>query len=219
MNKLPAITIILSALIAMAGGIWLGQSTETERGSLKPAIIQGAIYPQAKYIERFELQNQLAETVTKSDFLNHWSLIFVGYTNCPDICPTTLSVMNQVNEYLTEQKIQAPKIVFLSIDPDRDTPLHIKRYVEYFNKDFIGLTGSQAQLSQLSQNLNAVFRKAPGADGEISKENYLMDHSSALMLINPQGNLQSILTAPHLPGTIIESIIQSKAYYEATLAH
>ena len=218
MNKLPAITIILSALIAMAGGIWLGQSTEVERGDLKPAIIQGAIYPQAKHIERFELQNQLVETVTKSDFLNHWSLIFVGYTNCPDICPTTLSVMNQVKEYLTEQKIQAPKIVFLSIDPERDTPLHIKRYVEYFDKDFTGLTGTQAQITQISQNLNAVFRKAPGADGEISEDNYLMDHSSALMLINPQGNLQSILTAPHLPGTIIESIIQSKAYYEATLA-
>lgn len=217
MKQLPVIAMILSALIAMAAGIWLGQTSNTPREALKPASIQGAIYPKAKLIRGFELQDQNSKRVTKLDLQGHWSLVFVGYTNCPDICPTTLSVMNQVIEYMNDQKIQAPEIVFLSIDPERDTPLHLRRYVDYFNKDFIALTGTLEQVSQLSQNLNAVFRKAPGANGEISKEDYLMDHSSALMLINPQGNLQSVLTAPHLPGTIIESIIQSKAYYEATL--
>lgn len=215
MKKLPAIAMTLAALIAMAAGIWLGQSND--KNQLKPAIIQGAIYPRAKDIADFELLDQFSEKVTKARFINHWSLVFIGYTNCPDICPTTLSVMTQVSEYMSEQKVQAPQIVFLSIDPERDTPLHLKRYVEYFNKDFLALTGSIKQVTDVSQNLNAVFRKAPGINGEISKDDYLMDHSSALMLINPQGNLQSILTAPHLPGTIIESIIQSKAYYEATL--
>jgi len=217
MKTIPTLVLILSALIAMAGGIWLGQSGNDERLSLKPAVIQGAIYPQAKVIKHFELQDQHSKTVSKRDFINKWSLVFVGYTNCPDICPTTLSVMNQVIEYMYEQHIEVPQIVFLSIDPERDTPLHLKRYVEYFNEDFLALTGSVKQVTQLSQDLNAVFRKAPGFTGEISKDDYLMDHSSALMLINPDGNLQSILTAPHLPGTIIESIIQSKAYYEATL--
>lgn len=218
MKKLPAIAMILSALIAMAAGIWLGQASNDQPDSLKPASIQGAIYPQAKYINGFSLQDQLSKSVTKLDFQDHWSLVFIGYTNCPDICPTTLSVMNQVVEYLNEQQIKPPQIVFLSVDPERDTPLHLKRYVDYFNKDFLALTGSLEQITQLTQNLNAVFRKAPGVSGEISEDDYLMDHSSALMLINPQGNLQSVLTAPHLPGTIIQSIIQSKAYYEATQA-
>ena len=215
MKKLTAIAMILSALIAMAAGIWLGQTSNQQTQTLKPAIIQGAIFPQAKYIEHFELIDQNKNIISKHDFQNHWSLVFVGYTNCPDICPMTLSVMNQVIEYMSEQLIQPPQIVFLSVDPERDTPLHLKRYVEYFNKDFLGLTGSLQQVTQLSQNMNAVFRKAPGLSGEISSEDYLIDHSSALMLINPQGNLQSILTAPHTPGSIIESIIQSKAYYGA----
>ena len=218
MKKLSAVAMIFSALIAMAAGIWLGQSSNQQSQTLKPAIIQGAIFPQAKYIQHFELIDQNQNTVSKRDFLNHWSLVFVGYTNCPDICPTTLSVMNQVIEYMNEQLIQAPEIIFLSVDPERDTPLHLKRYVEYFNKDFVGLTGSLEQVKQLSQNMNAVFRKAPGLNGKISRDDYLIDHSSALMLINPQGNLQSILTAPHTPGSIIESIIQSRAFYEATVS-
>lgn len=218
MKKLSAVAMIFSALIAMAAGIWLGQSSNQQTQSLKPAIIQGAIFPQAKFIKHFELIDQNNNIISKRDFLNHWSLIFVGYTNCPDICPTTLSVMNQVIEYMNEQLIQAPEIVFLSVDPERDTPLHLKRYVEYFNKDFLGLTGSLEQVTQVSQNMNAVFRKAPGLNGKISSDDYLIDHSSALMLINPQGNLQSILTAPHTPGSIIESIIQSNAYYEATVS-
>ena len=216
------IILSISALIAAGAGIWMGQqSTDNSQIAIKPDAIQGAIYPAAKVIKDFSLVNQNAETITKASFINKWSLIFVGYTHCPDVCPTTMAVMNQVSEIMQQQSIQPPRIVFLSIDPERDTVELLKPYVTYFNKDFIGLTGSIEEVTKLSIQLNAVFRKSSGSpgssdsSGEISKTNYLMDHSSALMLINPEGNLQSILTAPHTPGNIIESIIKSQAYFKA----
>jgi len=214
MNRLPIIILVLAA---MAGGVWLAQTTRDTSPALTTAKIQGAIYPQAKVINDFVLQNQNNEKVTKSSFKNHWSLIFIGYTNCPDVCPATLAVMNEITGIMQGQKIQPPRVVFLSIDPERDTASVLKPYVEYFNKDFTGLTGTLDEVTRLGRQLNVVFRKSAGADGQITADNYLMDHSSALMLINPDGNLQSVLTAPHTPGVLIESIIKSQAYYESLL--
>ena len=216
MKKSQTIILVVSALIAATAGIWMGQqSSYDSQVDIKPASIQGAIYPKAKILSDFSLIDQNSKKITRSDFINHWSLIFVGYTHCPDVCPTTMTVMNQVNEFMQQQQIQPPRIVFLSIDPERDTAEILKSYVAYFNEDFIGLTGSIDEVSKLSQQLNAVFRKAAGASGQITDEDYLMDHSSALMLINPEGNLQSILTAPHTPANIIDSIIKSQVYFEA----
>jgi len=213
MNKLTTTLMFLAAVIAMSAGLWLGQNDNGP--SIKPEAIQGAIYPVAKNLRNFELLDQLANKVTKDILKNHWSLIFVGYTHCPDVCPTTLNVLNQVDGFMREQKIQPPQMIFLSIDPQRDTPEALKPYVDYFNKSFIGLTGEPDQVKQLTQQLNAVYRKAVGASGDINKDDYLMDHSSALMLINPDGDLQSILTAPHTPANIIDSILKSRAYFEA----
>lgn len=205
--------LIIAAIAAMAGGLWLAQVNPPPQQNTPR--IQGAIYPQAKHIESFSLLNQNNETFNKNNLQGQWSLLFVGYTLCPDICPTTLSLMSEVYWELKDQELEPPAIIFLSIDPTRDTVDVVKKYVEYFNKDFIGLTGKPAQVAQLTRNLNAVYRKAPGLNGEITEDDYLMDHSSALMLINPDGDLQSILTAPHSIRGVIDSLLKSQSYYEA----
>lgn len=205
--------LIIAAIAAMAGGLWLAQVNPPPQQNTPR--IQGAIYPQAKHIESFSLLNQNNETFNKNNLQGQWSLLFVGYTLCPDICPTTLSLMSEVYWELKDQELEPPAIIFLSIDPTRDTVDVVKKYVEYFNKDFIGLTGKPAQVAQLTRNLNAVYRKAPGLNGEITEDDYLMDHSSALMLINPDGDLQSILTAPHSIRGVIDSLLKSQGYYEA----
>lgn len=216
--NLSSIGLIVASILALIAGIWLAQNDIQQTSGIKPVAIQGAIYPKAKQIQAFEIKNHLNETFTKDNLLNDWSLVFVGYTHCPDICPTTMAVMDQIHGYMKEQQLAPPQIVFLSIDPERDTPELIREYVQYFNPEFIGLTGSKLEISRLSAQLNAVYKKAPGLSGKITDDDYLMDHSSALMLINPDGDLQSILTAPHLPGTIIESIIRSQTYYDAITA-
>lgn len=214
-NTTNRMVLIIAAIAALAGGLWLAQ--ETPAPVENTPRIQGAIYPTAKHIEPFSLLDQNSEAFTKQNLQGQWSLLFVGYTLCPDICPTTLSLMSEVHLVLKEQDLQPPAIIFLTIDPARDTPEMIKKYIEYFNSSFIGLSGDPAQIGTFTRNLNAVYRKAPGLNGEITDDDYLMDHSSALMLINPDGDLQSILTAPHSIRGVIDSLLKSQSYYESLL--
>jgi len=213
MPKNSTLLLVVVAIVAMSAGLWLAQSTNTNEALLSAPRIQGAIYPTEKIIKPFKLVNHLGNKFTNEDLTGHWSIVFVGYTHCPDICPTTLTLMSEVHRELSSQKINPPHVIFLTIDPERDTPEIMNSYIEYFNAEFTGLTGLPENIEKFTKNLNAVYRKAPGLGGEISKDDYLMDHSSALMLINPRGNLQSILTAPHTLGNIIDSFIKSRAYY------
>lgn len=213
MLKNSTLLLVVSAVVAMSAGLWLAQSTNTNEALLSAPRIQGAIYPTEKIIKPFKLVNHLGNEFTNEDLTGHWSIVFVGYTHCPDICPTTLTLMSEVHRELSSQKINPPHVIFLTIDPERDTPEIMNSYIEYFNAEFTGLTGTPENIEKFTKNLNAVYKKAPGLGGEISKDDYLMDHSSALMLINPRGNLQSILTAPHTLGNIIDSFIKSRAYY------
>jgi len=216
MNKRITIIMFVAAVVALSAGVWIAKKNATPQAQnlTKPQVIQGAIYPQAKKLKPFNLLDQQEQKITDKDFLNRWSLIFIGYTHCPDVCPTTLALLNQVDEVMKKQNMQAPKIVFLSVDPQRDTPAVLKPYVEYFNKNILALTGEAAEIKQLTQQLNAVYRKAKGASGNLEADDYLMDHSSALLLINPNGSLQSVLTAPHTPANVIDSILKSQAYFE-----
>ena len=213
MAKNSKLLLVVTAVVAMSAGLWLAQSSKTNENPLSAPRIQGAIYPSEKLIDPFKLVNHLGNEFNNESLAGHWSIIFVGYTHCPDICPTTLSLMSEVHRELSLQKMEPPHVIFLTIDPERDTPKIMKNYIDFFNAEFTGLTGELKDIEKFAKNLNAVYRKAPGLDGEITKDDYLMDHSSALMLINPQGNLQSILTAPHTLGKVIDSIIKSRAYY------
>lgn len=208
--------LIIAAVIAMSAGLWLAQSTNTKTVTIKPPAIQGAIYSTDKSIRSFSLLDHLGNEFTNQNFIGKWSIIFVGYTHCPDVCPTTLSLMAEMHREMSQQKISPPNVIFISVDPERDTVDIMKNYIEYFNPDFTGVTGSLTEIQKLSQDLNAVYRKAPGLKGKITDDDYLMDHSSALILVNPKGNLQAILTAPHTIGNVIDSIIKTRAYYIST---
>jgi len=217
MAKNSTLLLIIAAIIAMSAGLWIAQETKTNKVSLTPPTIQGAIYPTEKLIKPFELVNHLGNEFNNKNLNGHWSIVFVGYTHCPDICPTTLSLMSDVHQELSLQKMDPPQVIFLTIDPERDTPNVMNSYIEYFNTEFTGLTGTLENIEKLTKDLNAVYRKAPGLGGEITADDYLMDHSSALILINPKGNLQSILTAPHTPGNVIDSILKSRSYYSRNI--
>ena len=181
-----------------------------------PPIIQGAIFPMAKNIGEFELQQSNNQIFTQEKLKNIWSLLFIGYTQCPDVCPTTLSTLKQTVSLMRQKGLTPPQVVFISIDPERDNADSLNEYVYYFDKDFIGVTGDEEELDDLAMQLAVYFRKVPGASGDINNDDYLMEHSASLMLINPQGDQQAVLTAPHKPEIIVESIRQSQAYYQAS---
>lgn len=214
-SKNPLFLVL--AAFAMIAGIWLGSSSDNQTSTkLVPDPIQGVILPTAKTIHPFELFDHNQHSFTVNELKGRWSVLFIGYTQCPDVCPAALSVLKQVHLMMSEQKLISPEIIFISVDPERDTYPLLAKYVRYFNKDFIGVTGDMKQLKNITQQLSVIFVKAPGSSGDLNNSDYLMDHSSSFLLINPDAKLQSFLSAPHDAVKIMESIKRSQDFYAKT---
>ena len=131
----------------------------------------------------FTMVNQKGETVTDKNFEGHYTIYFFGYTFCPDVCPTELQVLSAA---LKELGPDASKItpVFVSIDPERDTPKIIGEYVANFDSRIVGLTGTPEQLAAMARTFHIFYQKVPNAK---DVQNYDMDHSSILYLMGPDG--------------------------------
>jgi protein SCO1 len=151
----------------------------------------GTLLAPPRAVADFSLTGADGQPFTKSNLLGRWNLIYVGYTFCPDQCPTTLSLLKAVQAGLGGEAAKL-RVTFISIDPERDTPARLDQYVHFFSPSFGAATGSTAQLDALGANLGFVYQKVPGA----TPQSYLMDHSSALILIDPQGRLAGYLTPP-----------------------
>ena len=151
----------------------------------------------------FTLVDHNGKVVTEKDFFGQYMLVFFGYTNCPDVCPLTL---NTLTEVLDKMGKEAEKIrpVFVSMDPRRDTPAVVKKYLEGFHKSFIGLTGTAGQVnavkrtfriySQVRQNpdqhADSTYRDPNKANSE---DDYLLDHSSVTYLMGPDGSFRTFV--------------------------
>ena len=145
-------------------------------------------YEQARAIKAFTLQDQHGNEVTNLDLHNQWTLIFLGYTSCPDICPMTLSKLTEIHSSLKQK--HNVKVWFVSVDPYRDTQEKRKAYVEYFNSDFLAISAEHSQLFPFVRNIGLVY-----AINESKGKEYYVDHSASVALINPQGNLSGIFKA------------------------
>lgn len=127
----------------------------------------------------FALQTGEGKTVTEQDLLGHPSLVYFGYTHCPDICPTTLA---QISDALAKLPGKPIKVYFITVDPERDPPPLMGEYVSSFDPRIVGLSGSPAAIEQVEKAYRVYARKAPGKNGE-----YAMDHSSVLYLMDRNG--------------------------------
>ncbi|ACR11746.1 ggdef [Teredinibacter turnerae T7901] len=169
----------------------------------------GAIlFDHPRIIEDFRLQDEKGQAFTQAELTGHWTLLFLGFTHCPDICPTTLAKLAEVHKNLQPEIAAQTRVVLLSVDPARDTPVKLAEYVHYFNPEFIGLTGDFRQIMTLTQNLNGVFQKV------VQGDDYTVDHTANLILINPEGHYQGFIQPPFELArltTVIESIVS--AYY------
>lgn len=154
--------------------------------------IHGIMLDQTKPLVTFSLIDMNGNKFTDQSFLDQWSLVFFGFTTCPDICPMAMSILNQALKIIhAEPGIPTPKVIFISVDPERDTPEKLKQYVQHFNKDFIGVTGNHTQLTEFSRQLGVVYEKVYTDDKE-----YLIDHSGSIALINRRGAIQAYFTPP-----------------------
>ena len=162
------------------------------------------ILPKPDRLAYFKLVNQDNQPFTNDSLVGKWTFFFFGYTHCPDICPVTLAVFNDVDRMLKQRKETTPvQFVFVSVDPERDTPQLLKQYVPSFNPKFIGATGDPAELAKIADSLGVIFGKAPGT----TPNKYLMDHSSAVLLTNPEGKWRGVFAAPHVPQQILDGFL------------
>lgn len=139
----------------------------------------------------FSLIDHHGSPFTREDLIDQWTLIFFGFTHCPDICPTTMAELAELKAQLVGTEASDARVVMLSVDPARDTPERLTQYVPYFHADFIGVTGDFTDILSFAQRLNAPFRKVSEPDGA-----YQMEHSANVMLMNPRGDYHGFFRAP-----------------------
>ena len=121
-----------------------------------------------------------------------WSLLFFGYTHCPDVCPLTLHQLAQANKELADKLDSTPDIIMVSVDPDRDTSEILQKYVRSFGENVSGVTGKNEELDKLTSQLG-IFYNANKHEGE----NYSVNHSAAVILINKNAEFHAVFSAPH----------------------
>jgi len=185
-------SIAIVAVIALVGGFALSWYVNSQ----KPVQLESGLWfgAQARALPEFELVDHRQQPLTRADLAGHWSLMFFGYTHCPDICPIALQTLADMMRQIDDSDVSgALRVYFVSVDPERDRPALLAEYVHYFNPGFIGATAALEQLTPLTRALgisHAIHNRVEGSD------NYEVDHSSAIVLINPRAEYAGLFSAP-----------------------
>ncbi|MFK7855720.1 MAG: SCO family protein [Granulosicoccus sp.] len=216
-----ALPIVAVAVLALVAGIFASGQFDSFYGADKAAATEDDKADQAsqlaalqdtlqtslalpmdfKRVPEFELLDANSEAVTQTLFDDKWSMVFFGYTHCPDVCPITLQVMKNVLEKLSNDGEQTlPQVVFVSVDPVRDTSEVMKNYISFFNESFVGVTGDVKKVHDMTRKLGIV---ASFIANESDPDNYIVDHTASLLLIDPQRRLRAKITPPHEVDTIV----------------
>lgn len=185
--------IVVVAFIAIILTMFANGLTKTRILSDSELKTKGTfLFENPRAFKAFSLIGDNNKPFTPDNLAGKWSLVFFGFTYCPDICPTTLALLNQFyREQLGGDYANDLQIILVSVDPGRDTPEKLHEYVQFFNKDFIGVTGAFLDLHRLAIQLNVPFNKVPGGG-----ENYTVEHGSNIAIINPQGHYVGFFRAP-----------------------
>ena len=181
MSKLQAGLI---AFIALVVGVVAALYIKPPSNNVKMQHV--SLYPQVRALPEFQLVDHNDKAFTPQNLMGHWSLIFVGYTYCPDICPTTLAELKGIYPELQKIPSEFPiQIVLLSVDPKRDTPKRLNEYINFFHPDFIAVSGEHPQLFPLVRAMGMMYSMSESTDNP----NYLVDHSSSVVVLNPRAQV------------------------------
>jgi protein SCO1/2 len=176
------------AVIAIVTGTWLS----FKAASPPPVPNVATILPAGNVLPEFSLLDQNGAEIGRDIFTGNWDLVFFGFTHCPDVCPLTLQVLADARKQLADSGFAPlPRIVLVSVDPERDTPDKLGQYIGYFGDDNLGITGDLSEITKLTNGLGIWFEKS-GAG-----EDYSVDHAAAVLVINPDGRFRALFSAPH----------------------
>lgn len=175
--------VVLAAIIGVLAAMYQDKEPEP--------TVPGLLWPGPKTLGPFSVIDHDNNPFTLADLRGKWSLLFFGFTHCPDICPVTLAIMDKTHSRLDQAR--DVQFVFVTVDPERDTSERMEQYLTSFNPEFVGLGGSAEQIAGLTGQVGLPYFRDKTQD----EENYLVDHGASLFMIDPLGRLVGIFSAPH----------------------
>jgi protein SCO1/2 len=185
--------LVVALVLLAAATVWLSNFRQQPQA---PEI--ATVLPQPLALPAVRLTDQRGDEFATSDWEGNFTFLFFGFTNCPDICPITLQTLANVNADLRTRDAETPEVVFVSVDPERDSPEQIRRYLGNFSPDFDGVTGSPQELERLTTALGVIVERHQ----HVGTEAYSVTHNSTLFLVGPETGLIAIFSAPHDAGII-----------------
>jgi protein SCO1/2 len=175
---------VVLAVLAAGGGVWVAKRTSNQ----VPQLTSGTWLPQPRPLSEFSLTDESGKPFTRESLKGHPTLVFFGFTHCPDVCPTTLAKLGQV---VKAADVPDLKVLLVSVDPARDTPTQLEKYVHAFNPEFRGVTGSVEEIERVAREFGVAVEKVELPGGQ-----YTVDHSAVVFLLNKQGDRVAIFTPP-----------------------
>ena len=192
--------LVLALVLLVAGTFWLVQP-QTGKGALQLTSAGIVLLPKARPLPDVDLGTANGQHFGADFFKGRWTLVLFGYTFCPDVCPTALSELRRIRAALPADVRDRLSVTMVSVDPQRDSPERMQQYVTYFDPTFTGMTGEMVEVQKASAAMGLPF-----IPGDTSKQNYTVDHSGHLGLIDPQGRQVGYARGPLREAQLIEQL-------------
>lgn len=196
-SRLITIILFIVVLLAIIGNIYNFTRKSNKATPLPPNIVKnGTLLSTPRVITPFHLVDNHGKSFTKASLKGRWTLMFFGFTNCGYVCPTTMAELSKMYQSLASQvpEREMPQVVLVSVDPKRDSVSRLNEYVTSFHKDFKGARGDAKDIENLTKQMSVVYIKL---NSPKDKDHYTINHSGAIMLMDPNGNLSAFFSTPH----------------------
>ena len=178
-------------IVAFALGLLLARTLL--RVPEAPALERATLYPSARAIPALALVDQDGRALGVASLRGHWTLVFFGFTQCPDVCPTTLATLARVRGSLADlPPAQLPRVLLISVDPERDTPQRLASYVHFFDPSFTAATGEPGAIDTVTKLFGVPYARVAAPGG-----GYTVDHGAAVFVVNPQATIVAHSSPPH----------------------
>lgn len=200
--------LVLIAAVAAALGLWAAQRHFGAVAVSKwPQTQAVRLFEPPRELPPFSLRQSDGTALVPGELKGHWTLVFLGFTHCPDVCPTTLAEMAKAQkQWAALPEAIRPRVLFVSVDPERDTPDRIGEYAHAFHRDTLAATADIPALEGFAKSLSMVFAKVPPPEG-IPADQYSVDHSASMAVLDPQGRMAGLVQPPLDPKAIAADLI------------
>jgi len=208
--------IVLAVALAAALGLvaaqklWMKAEDKDNTPSLPSSVMW---YPTPRPVPDFSLNQPNGRALDAKTLHGHWTLVFVGFTSCPDVCPLTLHTLARAQkQWQNLPETAKPRVLFVSVDPQRDTPERLQAYASAFHADTLTATADVETLEKFAASLGLVFMQVPGRGFAENPDDYSMDHSATIAVLNPEVQWAGVMRPPFDPNLIARDFLNLSGY-------